>query len=110
MTIDHVESRVFHAVASLGTRWTAPSIGYRCISDSSLGALAACAMCISIASSGRDFTKSPFQYHCSPFGKNGSNNVWIDGNGISPIQLKIGGGKDSRSRAISFAPSAAGPL
>src|ERR1700732_3384748 len=39
------------------------------MSDNSLGAFAACAICVSIASSDRDLTKSPFQYHCRPFGK-----------------------------------------
>ena len=67
-------------------------------------------MCVSIASSGRDFTKSPFQYHCRPFGKNGSNNVCIAGNGIAPIQLKMGGGTDLSSRAMIFSPSAVEPL
>ena len=44
------------------------------------------------------FTKSPFQYHCRPFGKNGSNSDWIAGNGIAPIQLKIGGGSALEER------------
>ena len=67
-------------------------------------------MCVSIASSGSDFTKSPFQYHCRPFGKNGSNSACIAGNGIGPIQLKIGGGTAFSSGAIAFSPSAAAPL
>jgi hypothetical protein len=80
------------------------------MSDSSLGALAACAMWVSIASSGKDFTKSPFQYHCRPFGKNGSKSACIAGNGIVPIQLKMGAGTDLSSRAITFSPSSTGPL
>src|SRR4029453_15604612 len=50
-------------------------------------------MCLSIASSESDFTKSPFQYHCRPFGKNGSNSPLIAGIGIMPIQSKSGAGK-----------------
>ena len=41
-------------------------------------------MCTSMAWSVSDFTKSPFQYHCRPFGKNGSNRPLIAGSGISP--------------------------
>ena len=67
-------------------------------------------MCVSIASSGSDFTKSPFQYHCSPFGKNGSKRALIAGNGIAPIQLKSGAGRASSSGAIAFSPSAAGAV
>src|SRR4051795_12093717 len=75
-----------------------------------LGACAAWAMCTSMAASGSDFTKSPFQYHCRPFGKNGSNSPLIAGIGIVPIQLKSGAGKPSRSFAIAFLPSASDPL
>src|SRR3954468_2705872 len=92
MTIENVASRALHAVALPGTRRTAPSIGYRGMSDNALGAAAACAICASIASSGSDLTKSPFQYHCSPFGKNGSKSAFMAGKGIAAIQLKIGGG------------------
>src|SRR5207248_6437313 len=92
ITIEKDASRVFHAVASFGTRRTAPSIGYRCIKHNSLGAVAARLIWVSMASSGSDLTKSAFQYHCRPFVKNGSKSACIAGNGISPIQLKIGGG------------------
>ena len=60
-----------------------------------------CAMCVSIASSVSAFTKSPFQYHCSPFGKSGSNRPCIAGNGIALIQLKSGAGSFFRSGAIA---------
>jgi hypothetical protein len=76
----------------------------------SLGASAACAMCVSMASSGRVFTKSPFQYHCRPLGKNGSKSACMAGNGISPIQLKSGAGSAPRSGASTFCASAVGPL
>ena len=109
ITIDQVASRVFQAVASFATRRTAPSIGYRCMRQSSVGASRAWAMWTSIASSGSDFTKSPFQYHCRPFGKNGSKSAWIAGNGMAPIQLKSGAGTDFSSAPIAFSPSAAGP-
>src|SRR6185436_8794638 len=76
----------------------------------SLGAASACVMCVSMAASGRDFTKSPFQYHCRPLGKNGSNRALIDGKGISLIQLKIGAGNSLSSGARSRWPSTADPL
>ncbi len=109
ITIDQVASRAGQAVAVFSTRPTAPSIGYRCIRQNGLGAVAACAMWVSMASSGSAFTKSPFQYHCSPFGKNGSKSALIAGMGIGPIQLKSGAGKALRSGAIAFSPSPAGP-
>jgi hypothetical protein len=66
-------------------------------------------MCVSIASSGSAFTKSPFQYHCRPFGKNGSKSARIAGNGIALIQLKIGVGTVRSSGANAFSPSGAVP-
>ena len=89
---------------------TAPSMGYRCITHNSVGALAASAMCTSIASSESVCTKSPFQYHCSPLGKNGSNIALIAGNGISPIQLKIGGGSLSSNGASTRCPASTEPV
>src|ERR1700682_6294855 len=51
------------------------------MSESALVAFRACAICASIASSVSSFTKSPRQYHCRPFGKNGSNMDWREAMG-----------------------------
>src|SRR5438128_2665682 len=80
------------------------------MSDNSLGALAACAIWVAMASSGSDLTKSPFQYHCRPLGSSGSNSACKAGNGITPIQLKIGGGKLSNNGAMALRPSCSVPL
>src|SRR5512132_3006891 len=110
MTMEYDASRVDHAVASLATRRTAPSIGYRCMRQNGLGASAACAMCTSIAWSLSDFTKSPFQYHCRPFGKNGSNKLLIAGIGIMPVQSKSDAGSCSSRGAMALRPAASEPL
>jgi hypothetical protein len=51
-----------------------------------------------------DFAKSSFQYHCTPFGKNGSNSLPITGMGIMPVRSNSGAGSRSPG-GIVFKPT-----
>ena len=57
--------------------------------DSSLGTLAACAICASIAASVNSFTKSPFQYPLHPFRAEAIKQLCNAVNGIGR-QVEIG--------------------
>src|SRR6266542_5619535 len=90
-TPDHSASRKLHAVSPLPTRWTAPSIGYRCIVECIVGRFEPNSRCVSIASSLIWPKKSPRQYHWSPGGYSPSNRLWSAGYGIGAAKWKIGG-------------------
>src|SRR3974390_982578 len=91
MTRDQVASLQFHAVSCRPTLWTAPSMGEMCAMESSVGTLLTGSTLNSMARSDSSLTKSPFQYHCKPLGRSGSNRPCRTGNGMGPIQSRMGG-------------------
>jgi len=59
------------------------------MSENSLGAFRACAICVVDRLVRQGLDKVSFQYQLQALGKKGSNNVCMEGNGITLIQLKM---------------------
>ena len=70
------------------------------------------AMWCSITSSGSDFTKSPFQYHWTLFGRSGSKSACMagNGNGGHPVDVQFHDEDESEDRSARILSSTTGPL